>query len=177
MKCPPRCRSSWRLLTGRTEPNWQLRRPAQHERAAADAPATASFQCESQKGHAHSADGRLTVGEARQREPAGLDGQTQQSRLRIMARHISPAVNSASRSQLSAAESKEQPCDIATLARSQTSGLDTFAGLGEAMKLRQSREPMPLSVWIVFAVLASGSIAYLLGIVIFEDLFALFSEK
>ena len=45
------------------------------------------------------------------------------------------------------------------------------------MKLRQSREPMPLSVWIVFAVLAFGSVAYLLGIVIFEDLFALFSEK
>ena len=130
MKCPPRCRSSWRLLTGRTEPNWQLRRPAQHERAAADAPATASFQCESQKGHAHSADGRLTVGEARQREPAGLDGQTQQSRLRIMARHISPAVNSASRSRLSAAESKEQPCDIATLARFPDRGLGYFCRVG-----------------------------------------------
>ena len=45
------------------------------------------------------------------------------------------------------------------------------------MKLRQSREPMPFSVWIVFAVLAFGSVAYLLGIVIFEDLLALFSEK
>lgn len=45
------------------------------------------------------------------------------------------------------------------------------------MKLRQSREPMPLSVWIVFAVLAFGSVAYLMGIVIFEDFLAWFNEK
>ena len=45
------------------------------------------------------------------------------------------------------------------------------------MKLRQSREAMPLTVWIVFAALAFGSVAYLMGIVIFEDLLALFSEK
>ena len=45
------------------------------------------------------------------------------------------------------------------------------------MKLRQPREAMPLTVWMAFAVLAFGSVAYLLGIVIFDDLLALFSEK
>jgi hypothetical protein len=46
-----------------------VNRPAQHRKAAADAPATA-FSCEFQKGHAHSAGGRLTVDEARLREPS-----------------------------------------------------------------------------------------------------------
>ena len=59
-----------------------------------------------------------------------------------------------------------QPCDLATLAPSQTSGLDIFAGLEEAMKLRQPREAMPLTVWMAFAVLAFGSVAYLVGIFI-----------
>ena len=39
--------------------------------AAAGEDSDGFFPCESQKGHTHSADGRLTVGEARQREPAG----------------------------------------------------------------------------------------------------------
>jgi hypothetical protein len=70
-----------------------------------------------------------------------------------------------------------QPCDLATLAPSQTSGLDTFAGLEEAMKLRQPREAMPLTVWMALAVLAFGSVAYLVGILLFDDFLALFSEK
>jgi hypothetical protein len=70
-----------------------------------------------------------------------------------------------------------QPCDLATLAPSQTSGLDTFAGLEEAMKLRQPREAMPLTVWIAFAALAFGSAAYLVGILLFDDIIALFSQK
>ena len=70
-----------------------------------------------------------------------------------------------------------QPCDLATLAPSQTSDLDTFAGLEEAMKLRQPREAMPLTVWMALAVLAFGSVAYLVGILLFDDFLALFSEK
>ena len=45
------------------------------------------------------------------------------------------------------------------------------------MKLRRSREATPLTVWIVFAALAFGSVAYLMGIVIFEDFLAWFNEK
>ena len=52
-----------------------------------------------------------------------------------------------------------------------------FAGLEEAMKLRQPREAMPLTVWMALAVLAFGSVAYLVGILLFDDFLALFSEK
>ena len=45
------------------------------------------------------------------------------------------------------------------------------------MKLRQSREAMPLTVWITLAVLAFGSVAYLAGVLLFDDFLALFSEK
>ena len=45
------------------------------------------------------------------------------------------------------------------------------------MKLRQPREAMPLTVWIAFAVLAFGSVAYLMGVLLFDDILALFSEK
>jgi hypothetical protein len=55
--------------------------------------------------------------------------------------------------------------------------LDTFAGLEEAMKLRQPREAMPLTVWMALVVLAFGSVAYLVGILLFDDFLALFSEK
>ena len=55
--------------------------------------------------------------------------------------------------------------------------MDTFAGLEEAMKLNQPREEMPLTVWIALAVLALGSVAYLAGVLLFDDLLALFSEK
>jgi hypothetical protein len=55
--------------------------------------------------------------------------------------------------------------------------LDAVAGLEEAMKLRQPREAMPLTVWITFALLAFGSVAYLAGVLLFDDFLALFSEK
>ena len=55
--------------------------------------------------------------------------------------------------------------------------MDTFAGLEEAMKLSQPREAMPLSVWIALAVLALGSVAYLAGVLLFDDFLALFGEK
>ena len=45
------------------------------------------------------------------------------------------------------------------------------------MKLRQPREAMPLTVWMALAVLAFGSVAYLVGILLFDDFLALFSEK
>jgi hypothetical protein len=72
--------------------------------------------------------------------------------------------------------SKGQPCDLATLAHFPDLGL-TFARLGEAMKLRQPQEAMPLTVWIAIAVLAFGSVAYLVGILLLDDILALFSEK
>ena len=55
--------------------------------------------------------------------------------------------------------------------------MDAVAGLEEAMKLSQPREAVPLSVWIAFAVLAFGSVAYLIGVLLFDDLLALFSER
>jgi len=45
------------------------------------------------------------------------------------------------------------------------------------MKLSQPREEMPQTVWIALAVLALGSVAYLAGVLLFDDLLALFSEK
>ena len=45
------------------------------------------------------------------------------------------------------------------------------------MKLRQPREAMPLTVWIAFAALAFGSAAYLVGILLFDDVLALFKER
>ena len=45
------------------------------------------------------------------------------------------------------------------------------------MKLRQPREAMPLTVWMALAALAFGSVAYLVGIWLFDDILALFSEK
>jgi hypothetical protein len=45
------------------------------------------------------------------------------------------------------------------------------------MKLKQPREAMPLTVWIAFAVLAIGSVFYLAGIFLIDDILALFSGK
>ena len=72
---------------------------------------------------------------------------------------------------------RHTPATSRHLPTSQTLGLDTFAGLEEAMKLRQPREAMPLTVWVAFAALAFGSVAYLVGIWLFDDLLALFSGK
>jgi hypothetical protein len=60
---------------------------------------------------------------------------------------------------------------------SETLGLDALAGLGEAMKLRQPREAMPLTVWIAFALMAIGAVVYLTGFLIVEDVLAFFSAR
>jgi hypothetical protein len=43
------------------------------------------------------------------------------------------------------------------------------------MKLRQPREAMPLMVWMALALMAIAAVAYLAGILIMEDILALFS--
>ena len=50
-------------------------------------------------------------------------------------------------------------------------------GWEEAMKLIQPREAVPLSVWIAIAALGLGSVGYLIGVLLFDDLLALFSER
>jgi hypothetical protein len=42
------------------------------------------------------------------------------------------------------------------------------------MKLRQRREATPLMVWIALALMAIAAVAYLAGILIMEDILALF---
>jgi hypothetical protein len=68
-------------------------------------------------------------------------------------------------------------CDLAALAPFRDPGLDDLAGLGEAMKLRQPREAMPLTVWIAFALMAIGTVAYLTGFMIIEDVLAYFNAR
>ena len=68
----------------------------------------------------------------------------------------------------------DAPCDLAALAHFRDSALDTVAGLGGAMKLRQPREATPLMVWIALALMAIAAVAYLAGILIMEDILALF---
>jgi hypothetical protein len=46
-----------------------------------------------------------------------------------------------------------------------------------AMKLRQPREAMPLSVWIAFALLAIGTVVYFTGLVVIEDITAFIFDK
>jgi hypothetical protein len=45
------------------------------------------------------------------------------------------------------------------------------------MKLSQPREAIPLTVWIALAFLALGSVAYVAGVLLFDDLLALFGER
>jgi hypothetical protein len=68
-------------------------------------------------------------------------------------------------------------CDLAALAPLRDPGLDDLAGLGEAMKLKQPREAMPLTVWIAFALMAIGTVAYLTGFMIIEDVLAYFGDR
>ena len=68
-------------------------------------------------------------------------------------------------------------CDVAALAPFRDPGLDTLAGFGGAMKLRQPREAMPLTVWIAFALMAIGTVVYLTGFLIIEDILAFLSAK
>jgi hypothetical protein len=48
---------------------------------------------------------------------------------------------------------------------------------GGAMKLRQPREAMPLSVWILFVLLVTGTVIYLTGLVVIEDIGAFIFDK
>ena len=48
---------------------------------------------------------------------------------------------------------------------------------GGAMKPRQPREAMPLSVWIAFVLLAIGTVIYLTGLVMIEDITAFIFDK
>jgi hypothetical protein len=48
---------------------------------------------------------------------------------------------------------------------------------GGAMKLRQPREAMPLSVWIALVLLAIGSVIYLTGLVVIDDITAFIFDK
>jgi len=50
-------------------------------------------------------------------------------------------------------------------------------GWGEAMKLRQPQEAMPLMVWMALALMAIAAVAYLTGILIMEDILAFFSAR
>ncbi len=45
------------------------------------------------------------------------------------------------------------------------------------MKPRQPREAMPLSVWIAFVLLAIGTVIYLTGLVMIEDITAFIFDK
>ena len=45
------------------------------------------------------------------------------------------------------------------------------------MKPRQPREAMPLTVWIAFALMAIGTVVYLTGFLIIEDILAFLSAK
>jgi hypothetical protein len=75
------------------------------------------------------------------------------------------------------ARRKGYSCDLAALAPFRDAGLDTFAGFGGAMKLKQPREAMPLTVWIAFALMAIGTVVYLTGFVVIEDVLAFFSDR
>ena len=45
------------------------------------------------------------------------------------------------------------------------------------MKLPQPREAMPLFVWIAFVLLAIGTVIYLTGVFLIDDIMAFISEK
>jgi hypothetical protein len=51
-------------------------------------------------------------------------------------------------------------------------GLDTPAGLGEAMKQQQSREGAPLWVWLAFVLIGLGIGAYVTGYWMIEEMIA-----
>lgn len=48
---------------------------------------------------------------------------------------------------------------------------------GGAMKLRQQREAMPLSVWITFVLLVVGTAIYFTGLVVVDDITAFIYDK
>jgi hypothetical protein len=48
---------------------------------------------------------------------------------------------------------------------------------GGAMKLRQPREAIPLSVWIAFVLMAIITVIYLTGLVVLDEVMGLFNAK
>jgi hypothetical protein len=48
---------------------------------------------------------------------------------------------------------------------------------GGAMKLTQPREAVPLSVWITFVLMAIGTVIYLTGLVVVDDITAFILDK
>jgi hypothetical protein len=56
--------------------------------------------------------------------------------------------------------------------------LDAVAGVwGKAMKLTPTREAMPLSVWIALVLMALGTVIYLTGVVVVDDIMAFLFDK
>ncbi len=51
-------------------------------------------------------------------------------------------------------------------------GLDTPAGLGEAMKHQQSRESAPLWVWLALVLICLGAGVYVTGYWMIEEMIA-----
>jgi hypothetical protein len=52
--------------------------------------------------------------------------------------------------------------------------LDAVPEFGGAMKLAPTREAMPLSVWIVLVLMTLGTVIYLTGVVVLDDILAFF---
>ena len=45
------------------------------------------------------------------------------------------------------------------------------------MKLTRTREKVPLSVWIIFVLMVIGTVIYLTGLVVVDDIAAFISHK
>ena len=52
--------------------------------------------------------------------------------------------------------------------------MDAVPEFGGAMKLTPTREAMPLSVWIVLVLMTLGTVIYLTGVVVLDDILAFF---
>jgi hypothetical protein len=68
----------------------------------------------------------------------------------------------------------DRACDTSSLVSVPSLGLDVFAGLGGRMKQPQPRETSPLYVWLAFALIGFGVIAYLAGYLVIEEMIAIF---
>jgi hypothetical protein len=55
--------------------------------------------------------------------------------------------------------------------------LDALPEFGGAMKLRQPREAMPLTVWIAVGLMVIGSVIYLTGLVVVDDIMTFVQSK
>src|SRR5258705_7553628 len=70
-----------------------------------------------------------------------------------------------------------RPATSRHLLLSRTRDWIPLPGLGGAMKPRQPREAMPLTVWIAFALMAIGTVVYLTGFLIIDDILAFLGAK